>query len=212
MNYDTYRYIFIGAAILSGLMLVAAILVFILLNIPKVISDLSGATARKAIKAIREQNEAGGEKTYKASAYNQARGKLTDKISPSGNVIQQRDAMQHFVTTTKIETQELVQDAPANETTVLGGANETTVLGSANETTVLGGANETTVLSGINAPAVPDFNATERIDDLMTKAAEMGVTGDLGAPTVGALVDAAFAIELEITYIHSDEIIMAEAM
>ena len=100
MNYDTYRYIFIGAAILSGLMLVAAILVFIFMNIPKVISDLSGATARKAIKAIREQNEAGGEKTYKASAYNQARGKLTDKISPSGNVIQQRDAMQHFVSTT----------------------------------------------------------------------------------------------------------------
>ena len=212
MNYDTYRYIFIGAAILSGLMLVAAILVFIFMNIPKVISDLSGATARKAIKAIREQNEAGGEKTYKASAYNQARGKLTDKISPSGNVIQQRDAMQHFVSTTKIETQELAQDAPANETTVLGGANETTVLGGANETTVLGGANETTVLSGINAPGVSDFNATERINDLMTTAAEMGVTGDLGAAPAGASVDAAFAIELEITYIHSDELIVAEAM
>lgn len=212
MNYDTYRYIFIGAAVLSGLMLVAAILVFVFMNIPKVISDLSGATARKAIKAIREQNEAGGEKTYKASAYNQARGKLTDKISPSGNVIQQRDAMQHFVSTTKIETQELAQEAPANETTVLGAANETTVLSGANETTVLGGANETTVLSGIHAPGVPDFNATERINDLMTTAAEMGVTGDLGASTAGATVDASFAIELEITYIHSDELIVAEAM
>ena len=217
MTYDAYRYIFIGAAVLSGVLLIAAVLVFIVMNIPKVISDLTGATARKAIKEIREQNEAGGQKTYKASAYNEARGKLTDKISPSGNVIQQRNSMQHFVATTKIETQELLQDG-ANETTVLGGANETTVLGGANETTVLGGANETTVLNnfgetsvlneGVNS-AAPDFNATERIAELYTKTAEMGVTGDLGATAVA--VDPVFAIEYDITYIHTDEIIVAEA-
>ena len=45
-------------------------------KIPKVISDLSGATARKTIKNIREQNEASGDKAYKVSAFNEARGKV----------------------------------------------------------------------------------------------------------------------------------------
>lgn len=169
MTYDTYRYIFIGAAILCGIMFVVSILLFVLMRIPKVISDLSGATARKAIKAIREQNEASGDKGYKVSAFNEARGKLTDKISPSGNVIQQQQMQMGGVGTTKIGTQQLVDEA-VNQTTVLDavGAGETSVL---SETMSL---NETTVLS--EAPVAP-----------------------------------VFAIEYEITFIHTNEIIAAEA-
>ncbi len=138
MTYDIYRYIFIGAAILCGIMFIVSVLVFIFLKIPKVISDLSGATAKKAIKNIREQNEASGDKGYQVSAFNQARGKLTDKISPSGNVIEQYRMQMAAVGTTKIETQEL----PTNGTTVLDnqGSGETSVLSetpSAGETTVL---------------------------------------------------------------------------
>ncbi len=134
MTYDIYRYIFIGAAMLSVIMFVASILIFIFLKIPKVISDLSGATAKKAIKNIREQNEASGDKGYKVSALNQARGKLTDKISPSGNIVEQYHSQMAAINTTKIETQMLVQD---NETTVLH--EETTVLDNqkTGETTVL---------------------------------------------------------------------------
>ncbi len=155
MTYDIYRYIFIGAAILCGIMFVVSILVFILLKIPKVISDLSGATARKAIKNIREQNEASGDKGYKVSAFNEARGKLTDKISPSGNVIQQYKTQMRGIDTTKIETQELAVDESINQTTVLDSYNETFVLDNTGtgETSVLNGViqhGETTVL-GVEA-------------------------------------------------------------
>jgi len=152
MTYDIYRYIFIGAAILCGIMFIVSILIFIFLKIPKVISDLTGATARKAIKNIREQNEASGDKAYKVSAFNEARGKLTDKISPSGNVIQQHQMQMRGIDTTKIDTQELQVDETANQTTVLDSYNETSVLDNtgAGETSVLSevmSSGETTVLS-----------------------------------------------------------------
>ena len=177
MTYDVYRYIFIGAAILCGIMFVVSVLVFILLKIPKVISDLTGATARKAIKNIREQNEASGDKAYKVSAFNEARGKLTDKISPSGNVVQQyHQAQMRGIDTTKIDTQELQVDEAANQTSVLDQYNETSLL--SNE-----GVGETSVLS-----------ASEQT---------YGETSVL-SPVVA---DVIFCVEFEITYIHTNEVI-----
>ena len=158
MTYDTYRYIFIGAAILCGIMFVVSVLVFILLNIPKVISDLTGATARKAIKNIREQNEASGEKAYKVSAFNEARGKLTDKISPSGNVIQQHQAQMRGIDTTKINTQQLQTDEAENQTTVLGQYAETTLLSNegVGETSVLTASEQTYGETSVLSDVVPD--------------------------------------------------------
>lgn len=140
MSYEIYRYIFIGAAILCGLMLVTSILLFILLKIPKVIGDLTGRTARKAIENIRNQNESSGDKTYRSSLVNQERGKLTDKISPSGRLIRNpTDLLGGAMATEKIGTQQLVSD----ETAVLDSGNETTVLSGELEST----GNETTVLA-----------------------------------------------------------------
>ncbi len=166
MTYDVYRYIFIGATILCAVMFIVSVLVFIFLNIPKVISDLSGRTAKKAIKTIREQNEASGDKGYQVSAFNQARGRLTDKISQSGNVIEQYRMQMAAIGTTKIETQQL----PSQETTVLEseGSGETAVLSESMKT------GETTVLS-------------ENVEL------------------------SHFSVEYEITFIHTDEIIEAEA-
>ena len=193
-DYDTYRYIFIGAAILCGIMLVVTILLFILLKIPKVIGDLSGATAKKAIKNIREQNEASGAKSYKASPVNEARGKLTDKISPSGQIVQQQNNWAYGVNTTKIETQELLPHEVGSETTVLGdeGAGETSVLtdSTAGETSVLDSgipSGETTVLE---APPVAEETTV------------------LQEPAPVAVQANAFAIEFDITYIHTNEVIM----
>ncbi len=180
MTYDIYRYIFIGAAILSGVMLVVSIILFILFKIPKVISDLSGATARKAIKNIREQNEASGDKGYRVSAFNEARGKLTDKITPSGNIMRQNPMQMPGINTTKIDTQKLQDEEHSNQTTVLNSSEETFVLegGTAGETSVLSevmSSGETTVLS-------------EPVND------------------------SAFAIEYEITFIHTNELITMEAI
>ena len=52
MTYEGYRTLFIVAAVISAVMLVITVLLFIFLKIPYVIGDLSGTTARKAIKQI----------------------------------------------------------------------------------------------------------------------------------------------------------------
>ncbi len=191
MTYEIYRYIFIGAAILCGAMIITSVLLFIFLKIPKVIGDLSGRTAKKAIEVIRAQNESSGDKTYKSSLVNQERGKVTDKISPSGRVANKTDDMlTGAMATQKIGTQRLT----AEETTVLGG-NETTVLGGGNETTVLGGANETTVLNSDNSYAA---GAAAYYANETSVLSQNEFTGN------------PFMVEYEITYIHTDEVICAE--
>lgn len=153
MSYEIYRYIFYGGAILAGVMLVATVILFFVYKIPTVIGDLTGANARKAIENIRNQNESSGDKLYKTSQVNRERGKLTDKISPSGSLMRDPSGILGggAMATEKISTQELPQ---VDETTVLE-SNETTVL-SANETTVLdiSGTGETTVLVAEDIPAV----------------------------------------------------------
>ena len=139
MTYDIYRYIFMGGAVLAGIMFVLSVLLFFLLKIPHVLGDLTGRNARKAIENIRNQNESSGDKLYKTSQVNRERGKLTDKISPSGSLMRDPSGVLGgggAMATEKISTQELPPEA--NETTVLDTANETTVLNSeAGETTLL---------------------------------------------------------------------------
>lgn len=153
MSYEIYRYIFYGGAILAAVMLAVTVLLFFVYKIPTVIGDLTGANARKAIENIRNQNESSGDKLYKTSQVNRERGKLTDKISPSGSLMRDPSGILGggAMATEKISTQELPQ---VDETTILE-SNETTVL-SSNETTVLdsAGAGETTVLTTEDVPAV----------------------------------------------------------
>ena len=153
MSYEIYRYIFYGGAILAAVMLAVTVLLFFVYKIPTVIGDLTGANARKAIENIRNQNESSGDKLYKTSQVNRERGKLTDKISPSGSLMRDPSGVLGggAMATEKISTQELPQ---VDETTVLE-SDATTVLGS-NETTVLGNASagETTVLVAEDTPAV----------------------------------------------------------
>ena len=188
MTYEVLRYIFIGAASLSGVMLIVSVLLFIFLRIPRVIGDLTGATARKAIENIRNQNESSGDKIYKSSAVNRERGRLTDKISASGNIAHhETNQFGGAMATTKIDTQVLSENTESNETTVLGVDNGTTVL--SNETTVLD--NGTTVLS---APS----NETT----VLNQSDEQ--TGILPESQVRSKI---FEIEYEITFIHTNEVI-----
>lgn len=180
MSYEAYRYIFIISAILCGIMFVASIIVFFVLRIPKVINDLSGRTAKKAIKEIREQNERTGDKGYSGSKVNKDRGKLTDKMTPSGNIMQKPTGnFNGGMRTQKIATQNLETEVLTNETTVLSGVGETSVLESESaQTTILNQEtsvlqNETTILSSAN-------------------------------------YDSSFRIEIDITFIHTNEIIAME--
>ena len=81
MTYEIYRYIFIVAAILCGTMTITAVILFVLLKIPKVIGDLTGRTAKKAIENIRNQNESADIKGNKNFFVDKERKKATGKIS-----------------------------------------------------------------------------------------------------------------------------------
>ena len=135
MTYEIYRYIFIGAAIAAGVMLAVTLILFFVLKIPGVIGDLSGRTARKAIADIRNHN-------MSANTDNIGSGKLTDKITASGRLMERRDSSGNKYTD-KISTEKLI------EQNKLSGSNETTLLNNANETTVLNTGNETTVLNAV---------------------------------------------------------------
>ena len=134
MTYEIYRYIFMGGAALAGVMLLLSVLLFFVLRIPKVVGDLTGATARKAIERIRAQNENTGDKTYQTSLVNKERGKLTDKITPSGKLVPKHKSYSpnSAMETEKIATQQLMpQQGEENLTTVLdqdNRAEETTLL------------------------------------------------------------------------------------
>lgn len=142
MTYEIYRYIFYGGAILSAIMLVVSIILFIAFKIPNVISDLTGRTARKAIENIRNQNESSGNKTYRSSLVNQERGKLTDKISPSGQLLKEPSTALHgAMYTEKIGTQPLGTELSEGIESNLTEENGATTLLEAQTT------NETTVLS-----------------------------------------------------------------
>lgn len=163
MTYETYRYIFLGSLLACGVFFVITIVLFFVLQIPRVISDLTGRTAKKAIANIRMQNELSGDKTYQTSAVNMERGKLTDKISQSGRLVP-RTATTYGTAfnTEKISTQQL-DAADGTDVLVHEAAGETDVLYSP--------AGETAVLTPVEQPAQ------------------------------------VFAVEYEITFIHTNEVI-----
>lgn len=129
MTYEMYRYLSLGAAIACGVMVVVSVILFFTLQIPKVIGDLTGRTARKAIEDIRKQNEQSGDKVYRSSSVNLRRGKLTDKISPSGRIeARHTTPFGTGVITEKISTQQLPVAEDSSDTAILDEGNETTVL------------------------------------------------------------------------------------
>lgn len=174
MTYEIYRYIFIGAAIAAGVMLAVTLILFFVLKIPGVIGDLSGRTARKAIADIRNHN-------MSANTDNIGSGKLTDKITASGRLMERRDSSGNKYTD-KISTEKLI------EQNKLSGSNETTLLNDGNETNVLNTGNETTVLDSYSS----------------------GQTVILNSDTAGFkdIQSAGYVnVESDITFIHSAEII-----
>jgi hypothetical protein len=204
-------------------MFAVSVLVFFLLKIPTVIGDLTGSNARRAIENIRNQNESTGEKTYRSSAVNRERGKVTDKISPSGRLMEKTSGSLHgAMGTAKISTQDIpgrpvpssttvLDPSETAGTTVLGGGNETTLLetAAASETTVLGGGNETTVLGG--APFTSETTVLGGGDAVPAETTVLGSSETvlLAQTPVPAAEkpDALFVVEYEITYIHTDEVI-----
>ena len=117
MTYEMYRYIFVIAAVLCGVMFGVSVLLFFLLKIPAVIGNLSGSTARKSIRTIEEKSSWKENGTNDPDENWKSRGRLTDKISPSGRV----QPLPHMtgqmdIITTKIATQRMTSMPQSEET------------------------------------------------------------------------------------------------
>ena len=125
MTYETYRIIFIAGAVACGVMLAVSVLLFFLLKVPHLIGDLSGSTARKTIRGIREKNASTGDKVFRSSPVNAARGRLTDRMTLSGRIIQRSPTPYGpGAVTSKISTQELLQEQQAADATTLLAENQ----------------------------------------------------------------------------------------
>lgn len=139
MTVELLQLLSLVSYILAGVLFLTAVALFFLLGVPKLFGDVTGSTARKAIESIRQQNEATGDKAYKPSYVNAKRGKLTDKILPTGQIEQRENGIGVNVETEKLSSIGTAQKA--DETTVLNGnQSETSVLYTENpvgETTVL---------------------------------------------------------------------------
>ena len=79
MSATTWFIIAIVGFSFSGIFLIVSIFIFLKMNIPSVVGDLSGKTIAKEIKAMRQINEKNGEKIYKPSMANIDRGKVSEK-------------------------------------------------------------------------------------------------------------------------------------
>ncbi len=174
--------------VVAGVLFVVAGILFFRFDIIRIIGDVTGSTARKAIEDIRKGNELSGDKAYKPSAVNKSRGKLTDKISPSGNLMKHTAGL-----TVATGTQELVPEA--TETTVLDEiVGATTVLSdTSTETTVLSQpiSNDTTVLNQSFGETTVLNPAEDAITDVV------GFTDNCSS----------FSLDLEMGFIGSAELI-----
>lgn len=81
MSATTWLIIAIVGFSLSGIALAAAVFMFIKMNIPAVIGDLTGKTVAREIKAMRDANASSGNKIHRSSSVNANRGKLTEKVN-----------------------------------------------------------------------------------------------------------------------------------
>ncbi len=124
--------------IAAAVLLMIAISLFFILDVPKLFGDVTGTTARKAIENIRRQNEKSEDKAYKSAYAHAARErieKITDRISTSENFKRRITGLESNSTTDGFLTAEL---APSDKEFSVISNPKTTVLNTEqNETTVL---------------------------------------------------------------------------
>ena len=127
--------------IIAGVSLLVAIYSFVRFNIPQIIGELSGRTAKKSIAQMRDKNVKTGYKSHRPSPSAVERGTLTDKIEKKKSVEKSDKKISKVEKGTELlnSTEKLSND---NKTELLNESE--TVLSDDNATTVL--SEETTVL------------------------------------------------------------------
>ena len=85
MSAATWLIIAIVGFSLSGIALITAIILFIKLDIPGVIGDLSGKTVAREIKAMRDANAINTDRLRKANQVNVSKGRSAEKLDENEN-------------------------------------------------------------------------------------------------------------------------------
>ena len=80
---DILSIISLVSFIVAGICFALALFFWFYFHILRIIGDLTGWTARKSIAKMRQNNEASGNKSYRSTATNISRGKLTGTVLDS---------------------------------------------------------------------------------------------------------------------------------
>ena len=128
--------------IIAGVSLLVAIYSFVRFNIPQIIGELSGRTAKKSIAQMRDKNVKTGDKSHRPSPAAKERGTLTDKIENKKSVEKKNENVATVEEGTELLNS--TEKLPNGNQTELLNDNATVPLND-NATTVL--SEETTVLT-----------------------------------------------------------------
>ena len=224
MSANTWLIIAIIGFSLSGIALIAAVIMFIRLNIPAIIGDLTGRTVAREIKAMRDTNASSGDKRFRPSAVNLERGTLTEKVAEktannmalahaskrldktSGNLSEKSSKRKSGTVGLSDAVQGKSGRVGSEPTDMLNNDSNATEVLSTESTEVLSD-NVTEVLSD-NATEVLDTNATEVLSDgtevLSNETTVLSPTEQL---KTDAAKPVAFKIKHDEVVTHSDEVI-----
>lgn len=224
MSANTWLIIAIIGFSLSGIALIAAVIMFIRLNIPAIIGDLTGRTVAREIKAMRDTNASSGDKRFRPSAVNLERGTLTEKVA--GNTAN-NVALAHASKRLDKTSGNLSEKGSKRKSGTVGlsdavqgksgrvGSEPTDMLNSDSNATEVLSTESTEVLSD-NATEVLSDNATEVLDTNATEVLSDGTEvlsneTTVLSPTEQLKTDAskpiAFKIKHDEVITHSDEVI-----
>lgn len=224
MSANTWLIIAIIGFSLSGIALIAAVIMFIRLNIPAIIGDLTGRTVAREIKAMRDTNASSGDKRFRPSAVNLERGTLTEKVA--GNTANNM-ALAHASKRLDKTSGNLSEKGSKRKSGTVGlsdavqgksgrvGSEPTDMLNSDSNATEVLSTESTEVLSD-NATEVLSDNATEVLDTNATEVLSDGTEvlsneTTVLSPTEQLKTDAskpvAFKIKHDEVVTHSDEVI-----
>lgn len=150
---------------LAGIALIVAVFMFIKMNIPSVIGDLTGKTVAREIKAMREFNNSKGDRRFRPSKVNLERGTLTEKVDTS---IDDKKAMAEAHASKRLdrtETNENKKNSKSQKSNGTIGLNDFEM----NPTDVLNEDSTPTEVLSDNSTEVLESNATEVLSENQTE-------------------------------------------
>lgn len=212
MSATTWLIIAIIGFSLAGIALIIAIFMFVKMNIPSVIGDLSGKTVAREIKAMREFNNANGDRRFRPSKVNLERGALTEKVETSQDNKKAMAEAHASKRLDNVKSGELSEKKTYNSGSGTVGLNDfeinpTDVLAEGNEPTEMLSNGETEVLNE-NETEVLNENATEVLSNettVLNGTTVLSETEELIEESEVILVP--FKITKSEIVIHTDEVI-----